>query len=80
MLTAYIQAAMRHANYETIEDEEPFYGSIPECQGVWATAQSLETCRDELASALEDWILYSLTQGLALPVIDGIDLSIQRVA
>jgi hypothetical protein len=48
MLTAYIRAAMRQARYEMIEDEEPFYGHIPECPGVWATGRTLEECRDEL--------------------------------
>lgn len=36
MLTDYIQAAMRHARYEIIDDPIPFYGSIPECPSVWA--------------------------------------------
>ena len=27
MLTGYIQAAMRHAHYEIIDDPKPYYGS-----------------------------------------------------
>ncbi len=42
MLTAYIRAAMRHAHYEILDGEQPFYGEIPECQGVWAAAATLE--------------------------------------
>ena len=38
-----------------IDDPEPFYGEIPELQGVWATGKTLEACRDDLMSALEDW-------------------------
>ena len=57
MVTAYIQAAMRHAHYEMIDDPKPFYGSIPECQGVWANGETLEACREELQSVLEDWIV-----------------------
>ena len=34
MLTVYIQAAMRHAHYEIIDDAKPYYGSIPDCQSV----------------------------------------------
>jgi len=72
MLTKYIQAAMRHAQYEIIEDPKRFYGSIPECQGVWATGRTLEECREELQNTLEDWIVLGLRLGHPLPVIDGI--------
>ncbi|MBL8291208.1 MAG: type II toxin-antitoxin system HicB family antitoxin [Bryobacterales bacterium] len=71
MLTAYIQAAMRHAHYEMIDDAKPFYGSIPECQGVWATGDTLEACREELQSVLEDWIVLGLRMGHPIPVIEG---------
>lgn len=79
MLTAYIQAAMRHAHYEMIEDAKPFFGSIPECPGVWASAKSLEVCREELQSALEDWIVLGLRLGHALPVIDGIAVAPEKL-
>ncbi|MFB3766619.1 MAG: type II toxin-antitoxin system HicB family antitoxin [Methanotrichaceae archaeon] len=51
----YLKAAMDKAVYEIIDDPEPFYGEIPELQGVWATGKTLEACRDDLMSALEDW-------------------------
>ena len=41
MISDYLDAAMKRAHYEMIEDEEPFYGEISECQGVWATGASL---------------------------------------
>ena len=42
MLLEYIEEALRRARYEIIEDEEPYYGEIPELQGVWATGRTLE--------------------------------------
>ena len=72
MLTAYIQAAMRHARYEVIVDPNPYYGSIPECRGLWATGKTLEVCREELQSVLEDWIVLALRLGHSIAVIDGI--------
>ena len=56
MFAEYIKAAMDRETYEIIEDPEPFYGEIPELQGVWASGKTLEACRDQLMSALEDWI------------------------
>lgn len=50
----YISVAMRRTHYEMLENDEGFYSSIPELAGVWAQAQTLEECREELKSALED--------------------------
>jgi predicted RNase H-like HicB family nuclease len=75
MLTAYIQAAMDRAKYEILEDGEGIYGEIPGLTGVWANEDTLEVCRKELQSTLEDWILVGLRLGHTLPPLDGIDLS-----
>jgi predicted RNase H-like HicB family nuclease len=74
MLTKYIEAAMHRATYELLEDGT-FYGRIPECQGVWANAETLEACRDELQEVLEGWIILGLRLSHTLPIIDGIDLT-----
>lgn len=57
-----------------IEDAEPFYGEIPECQGVWATGAALEECQRELKEALEGWLILRLQKGLDVPELDGICL------
>ena len=80
MLTKYIQAAMRRAHYEMSESPQRFYGEIEDCQGVWATGATLEECREELESALEDWILFRLSRQLPVPVIDDMDLAVREVA
>ena len=67
MLTEYIQEALNRAHYEMIEDEEPYYGEIPELQGVWATGHTLEACRRNLADAVEDWLLFSIARELLVP-------------
>jgi predicted RNase H-like HicB family nuclease len=76
MLTEYIQAAMRRATYEILPEDKTYYGEIPGLQGVWANADTLEACRDELQDALEDWMLYRLSRGLRPPVVDGIELNL----
>lgn len=80
MLTKYIQAAMHKAKYKILSDDDTFYGEIPNFQGVWANAGTLEACREELAEVLEEWILLRVSRNLALPVVDGIELSIKKVA
>ena len=73
MLTPYIQAAMRLAKYEILEGGG-YYGEIPGFQGIWANADTLDSCREELQSALEDWIVLGLRLGHPLPVVAGINL------
>jgi predicted RNase H-like HicB family nuclease len=80
VLNKYIAAALRHAHYEILEGKEGFYGSIPQLPGVWAQAGTLEECREELSSALEDWLLFSLSRQQPVPAMDGIDLSVREVA
>jgi predicted RNase H-like HicB family nuclease len=74
MISDYIGRVMRRAHYELMESGR-FYGSIPGCQGCWAEAATLEECREELPSTLEDWLLLGLQLGHPLPVIDGLEKS-----
>jgi predicted RNase H-like HicB family nuclease len=79
MLTRYIQAAMKHAKYEILDDKT-FYGSIAGFQGVWANEPTLETCREELQEALEDWILLGASLNQELASVDGIELEHSEIA
>ena len=77
MITQYIQAAMRKAEYEILEGDEGFYGEIPGFQGVWASAKNLEDCRDELADALETWLLFRISRGLKVPAVGRHKLDVE---
>ncbi len=72
MLTEYINAAMHQAKYRLIGDGT-FFGEIPGLDGLWASAETLEVCRDELEESLEEWLLLGLQLGHPIPVIDGIN-------
>lgn len=69
MFLEYIQAAMDKATYEIIDDPTPFYGEVPELQGVWAAGKTLEECRRELQSVIEEWIAWRLRFGHPIPPI-----------
>jgi predicted RNase H-like HicB family nuclease len=79
MLTEYIRAAMRRARYEILPDDGAFYGEIPGFQGVYARADTLERCLDELEEVLEEWILLSVSRNLPLPEVEGIELAVKQV-
>jgi predicted RNase H-like HicB family nuclease len=80
MLTEYLSAAARQAVYEMLPEDGHFYGEIPVCPGVVATGKTLEECRGELLSALEDWIFFRIHRHLSLPVIEGLELSVKEEA
>ena len=69
MLTAYINAALRKAHYEILPEGEGYFGTIESLQGVWAQADTLEACREELREVLEEWIVLGLKMGHTLPSI-----------
>lgn len=70
MLTEYIEAAMRKAVYEQLEDRT-YCGRIPECQGTIAFGETLYQCQNELRSVLEGWLLVKIRHGDCLRVIIG---------
>jgi predicted RNase H-like HicB family nuclease len=74
VLSRYIEQSLAQATYDKLEDGS-FAGSIPQCRGVVAFAESLAACQQELRSTLEDWILVGLKLGHPLPVVAGIDLN-----
>lgn len=79
MLRQYLSAAMRKAKYEILSDDDSYYGEIPGFKGVYANAENLEDCRDELEEVLEEWLLFRISRNLEIPVVDGIELLIKEV-
>lgn len=79
MLQAYIRGALGRAHYEILEDDGSYYGEIPDFAGVYANAESLEKCREELGEVLEEWVLFRVSRNLPLPTVDGIELQVRKV-
>lgn len=67
MIVEYIHEALKRAEYEIIDNDEPYYGEVPELKGVWAQGKTLEECRKNLAEVLDGWILVRLKKGLDIP-------------
>lgn len=57
-----------------------YYGEIPECGGVYANAATLENCREELLSVLEEWVLFRVRQKHSMPIINGKELKSRKAA
>jgi len=80
MLSKYILSAMKKARYEILEDDNTYYGDIPGFKGVYANADTLEDCREELEEVLEEWLFLRISRNLPIPEIDGIKLKIKKIA
>jgi len=78
MFREYLAAAMKRAKYEILPDDGTHYGEIPGFQGVLANAPELEECRNILEEVLEDWLLFRISRGLSVPVVDGLDLKFKE--
>ena len=66
MLTDFIAKKLNQANYKILEDGT-YFGEIPGLQGVWASAKTLEECRQILREVLEDWLVLKLKDGDMVP-------------
>lgn len=78
MINEYIETALKHAHYEIIEDNEPYYGEIPELRGVWATGKTLEECRENLQEVIEGWILLRISLGLEIPKLEDKEILVPK--
>jgi predicted RNase H-like HicB family nuclease len=74
MLTKYVEAAMRRAEYEVLEDDGSIYGHAPDLPGAWANAPTKEACQEELREVVEEWIMLTIADHDLLPVIEGIEV------
>ncbi|OHA04081.1 MAG: antitoxin HicB [Candidatus Sungbacteria bacterium RIFCSPHIGHO2_02_FULL_52_23] len=74
MLSEYLTKKLKEARYKLLKDGS-YFGEIPGLRGVWANAKKLEDCREELQSALEDWILFHIKDGSPVP---GFHIGVDR--
>jgi len=66
MFVEYIQAALRNAKYEPLEDDT-YMATVEGLQGVIAVGDTIEECRDDLIGAIEGWVALRLRLGHPIP-------------
>ena len=79
MIFEYCQKAVEKAEYKKLDDNT-WFAEIPTLRGVWANGKTVEECRKELITVLEEWIILKLRDGDQLPEIDGITVQIKEAA
>ena len=79
MIRQYVEAALRRAHYEKLGDGT-FYGEVRRLRGVLATGPSLEGCRDQLAEAVEEWVLVRVARGLKVPALGKLVVRVKQAS
>lgn len=72
MIFEYCQKAIEKAEYKKLDDGT-WYAEVHGFTGVWANAETVEDCRRELISVLEEWIILKLRDGEPVPEVDGLN-------
>jgi predicted RNase H-like HicB family nuclease len=75
MFAEYIQAALRRAKYETLEDGT-YMATVEGLRGVIATGDTVEECRQDLVEVIEGWIALRLKMGDTVPAMDGVTIDV----
>ncbi len=71
MLSEYIQKALDKARYKLLDDGT-WFAEIPDFEGVWANAETVEECRHELVEVLEEWLVLKIRDRDPVPEISQI--------
>ena len=77
MFSEYIDAALRRAKYETLENGT-YMATVDGLRGVIATGETIEACRVDLIEVIEEWITIRLQRGLDIPALDGNAISVSQ--
>ncbi|MBW1692242.1 MAG: type II toxin-antitoxin system HicB family antitoxin [Deltaproteobacteria bacterium] len=79
MIIDYCQKALEKAEYKKLEDGT-WFAEIPGFRGVWANGKSVEECRKELITVLEEWLVLKLRDKDPIPAVDGLKVEIKELA
>jgi len=75
----YFEKALEKAEYKKLEDGT-WFAETHGFQGVWANSSTVEECRKELITVLEEWLILKLRDQDPIPEIDGMRLEIRELA
>jgi predicted RNase H-like HicB family nuclease len=79
MIIEYCQKAIEKAQYKKLDDGT-WFAEIPGFDGVWANSNTVEECRRELITVLEEWLVLKLRDADPIPELHGLKLEIRKEA
>lgn len=79
-LRAYIEQALRLAEYEPDPESGVVVARVPGADGFYAQGASVEDARSALADVIEGNVLLALQLGLPIPQLPNVEILEQNVA
>jgi predicted RNase H-like HicB family nuclease len=79
MILAYVEQALKRADYAKLEDGT-YVAEVEGLRGVLGTGRSLEACRANLAEVVEEWVLVRVSRGLAVPTLGKVTVAIKHAS
>jgi predicted RNase H-like HicB family nuclease len=79
MIRQYVGEALHRASYSVLESNV-YCATVAGLPGVIATGATLETCRDQLAEIVEEWLLLRVSRGLSIPRLGTARVEVRRVS
>ena len=61
-------------------EDDTWFAEIPGFRGVWANGKTIEECRKELITVLEEWIILKLRDRDPVPEVDSFKIEITEIA
>jgi predicted RNase H-like HicB family nuclease len=68
-LDDYIEAALKTARYEKIDNGSRVYAELPDFRGAWADGDTRGDASNSLRDVLKGWIKLQLERGHPLPEV-----------
>lgn len=73
ILDEYINAALKTARYDKIDEGCRVYAELPSFPGAWAEGGTAEAAAEDLRRVLRGWIELQLERGQSLPRLQGVE-------
>jgi predicted RNase H-like HicB family nuclease len=71
----YAEAAVRHARYEALDDDQ-WYADVVGLDGVWAEGGTVAEAEAQLREVIESWVLLAIELDHGdIPPMEGLDLN-----
>ena len=79
VISKYVIEALHRAKYRLV-DGNTYCATVTGLPGVIAAGRTLESCRDQLAEVVEEWLLVRVAHGLPIPRLGTAEVQVKKAS
>ena len=79
VISRYVVEALHRAKYQLV-DGNVYCATVPGLAGVISTGPTLESCRDQLAEVIEEWLLVRVARRLPIPRLGTVGVQVKKAS